>query len=174
MNERYVRVVVELEDYDPLVVDLLIDDRKRVVTNPMKMPRAGWWGKLEGGDDPWPFVLRPDGKIDFGGDQTLEDRLKSKVKPEEDEERFGQTNLLEANIEKLAPVSLRYAKTTIDGHISDIKDIMVLFGIHIPPIPLSQETDEGLIERYQRAYDSNDYEALRVIEPEMRRRGLDC
>jgi hypothetical protein len=59
------------DELDPITVDLFLDDSRHVVH---KFPTCGWWGKLKGTDDLMPFILFPDGKMDFGTGFDEDDR----------------------------------------------------------------------------------------------------
>jgi hypothetical protein len=64
-------------ELDPFTFDLLLDPKGQVHG---KAPTTGWWGNFAAGNDLLPFILLPNGKLDFGSDYEVD-------------ERYGTTNL---------------------------------------------------------------------------------
>jgi hypothetical protein len=49
----------------------MLDDKGHVLG---KAPMAGWWGNFAASNDLIPFILLPNGKLDFGSEYEVEDR----------------------------------------------------------------------------------------------------
>jgi hypothetical protein len=75
----------EDDAWDPIIIDLLLDEEGNVSR---KVPAVGWWGLFSPGDDFYPFVLRSDGRVDFGSVY------------EKEEDRFGRCNLFDKQIRR--------------------------------------------------------------------------
>jgi hypothetical protein len=85
MRHSLVNAIVECHDGDFFFHLVLTDDGR-----PVKMRLAGWWGKPDS-TDVQPFILKPDGRMDFG------------VAPDDDleylrEGRYGTTDLLDRQV----------------------------------------------------------------------------
>ncbi len=72
---RIARVVLiasrHVDESTSFTFDLLLDDKGHVIN---KAPTTGWAGSFASGSDLEPFILMPNGKLDFGSDYEIDDR----------------------------------------------------------------------------------------------------
>jgi len=63
---RFMRAHFEGKQYEwCLSVDLTVGNNLKWIE---RVRTAGWWGRVDD-DQVWPFMLKPGGEIDFGGDK---------------------------------------------------------------------------------------------------------
>jgi hypothetical protein len=81
MMARIARVVLTesrgAEELISFTFDLVLNQEGHVIN---KAPTAGWLGSFASGSSLEPFILLPNGKLDFGSEYEIEDR-------------FGTTNI---------------------------------------------------------------------------------
>lgn len=97
MHHKLVRVTLAQEESD-FSFDLVVDEQNKPIR---KLAMLGWWGKLRS-NDLLPFILRNDGKMDFGALPGDPDYYSS--------ERYGVTDILEREI-----IQGRRVDVSVDG-----------------------------------------------------------
>lgn len=113
MGHELWRVVCPHPDGD-FVVDLLVNEQGFAAR---KFPTFGWWGRLKS-NDLLPFVLSPNGAMDFGA--LPEDEIGLPA------DRYGQTDILERNIFQGREVVFDIDDET---YTVNIETISVLLGV---------------------------------------------
>jgi hypothetical protein len=104
MERQVARLVCEptSDDQLPVTIEVALKDESIEAGKPF----LGWAGDLN--DEFWPFVLHPDGKLDYGSEV------------EEDAERFIQTNIHQKRIAVGEVFTAEYAGEQITYAIKQI------------------------------------------------------
>ena len=112
MRHSLVNVIVACDDGD-FTFHLIIDDQG----NPTKMRIGGWWGKPDS-NDVQPFILKPDGRMDFGvyPDDEIEDH--------QPENRYGTTDLLQRQVFLGREISIRVDDDDYYLKVTSLEEIL--------------------------------------------------
>lgn len=104
------RIVVSTED-GPIVCDV---QRDRVGNPSLKFPTGGWWGALRS-NSLYPFILLPDGRMDFGADPDDD--------AEQTDNRYGISNILRDRIGIGTKIYVEYQDDVYEGSVVKIENL---------------------------------------------------